>query len=133
MNEIQKRFLLFLIGCIGTRASLVYISKNYSKNNKVKNLLLIFSLLVSTGFLVIYFKGLRKTGTETFGANIWWNQLRPLHAFLYLLFAISLYKEYEFAWIFLLLDVIIGLLAFTLYHYSECNFSKLLIKNSENI
>ena len=28
MNTIQKRFLLFLVGCIGTRLLLVYIAKN---------------------------------------------------------------------------------------------------------
>ncbi len=28
MEAIQKRFLLFLIGCIGTRSLFVYIAKN---------------------------------------------------------------------------------------------------------
>ncbi len=28
MNTIQKRFLLFLIGCIGTRSLFVYLAKN---------------------------------------------------------------------------------------------------------
>ena len=133
MNNIQKRFLLFLIGCIGARSSLVYVAKNYSTQKQIKNLLLIFSLLVSIGFLVIYFTGIRQTGAETLGDKIWWNQLRPVHALLYLSFAVSLYKDYKFAWVFLLVDVILGLSAFSFHHYSEGNFSKLFIKNSANV
>ena len=29
----------------------------------------------------------RKTGKEVFGSKIWWNDLRPVHASLYILFA----------------------------------------------
>ena len=32
MNTIQKRFLLFLIGCIGARSLFVIIAKNISLN-----------------------------------------------------------------------------------------------------
>jgi hypothetical protein len=32
MNNIQKRFLLFLIGCIGTRSAFVLIAKNIGVN-----------------------------------------------------------------------------------------------------
>lgn len=126
MKDIQKRFLLFLIGCIGVRLSLVYVAKNYKDQKVVKNILLIFTLLVSVGFFFIYFTGIRKKGTETFGSDIWWNNLRPLHGFLYLLFAILLYQNKSYAWIVLLADVIIGLSAFLMFHYNEGNFSQLV-------
>ena len=32
MNDIQKRFLLFIFGCIGTRLALVYVAKTFNKN-----------------------------------------------------------------------------------------------------
>ena len=32
MDTIQKRFLLFLIGCMGSRLLLVYIAKNININ-----------------------------------------------------------------------------------------------------
>ncbi len=126
MKDIQKRFLLFLIGCIGVRLSLVYVAKNYKDQKVVKNILLIFTLLVSLGFFFIYFTGIRKKGTETFGSDIWWNNLRPLHGFLYLLFAILLYQNKSYAWMVLLADVIIGLSAFLMFHYNEGNFSQLV-------
>lgn len=126
MKDIQKRFLLFLIGCIGVRLSLVYVAKNYKDQKVVKNILLIFTLLVSVGFFFIYFTGIRKKGTETFGSDIWWNNLRPLHGFLYLLFAILLYQNKSYAWMVLLADVIIGLSAFLMFHYNEGNFSQLV-------
>ena len=126
MNDIQKRFLLFLIGCIGVRLSLVYVAKNYKDQKVVKNILLIFTLLVSVGFFFIYFTGIRKKGTETFGNDIWWNNLRPLHGFLYLLFAILLYQNSSYAWMVLLADVLIGLSAFLMFHYNEGNFSQLV-------
>jgi hypothetical protein len=126
MNDIQKRFLLFLIGCIGVRLSLVYVAKNYKDQKVVKNILLIFTILVSLGFFFIYFTGIRKKGTETFGSDIWWNNLRPLHGFLYLLFAILLYQNKSYAWMVLLADVLIGLSAFLMFHYNAGNFSQLV-------
>jgi len=125
MNDIQKRFLLFLFGCIGARLLLVHVAKTYKEQN-IKNILLIFTLLVSAGFFFIYFTGIRKKGTETFGSDIWWNNLRPLHGFLYLLFAILLYKNKPYAWMILLADVVIGLSAFLMFHYNEGNFSQLV-------
>jgi len=103
--------------------SLVYLAKNYKDQKVVNNILLIFTLL---GFFFIYFTGIRKTGTETFGNKIWWNSLRPLHGFLYLLFAILFYQNKPYAWMVLLADVVIGLSAFLIFHYNAGNFSQLL-------
>jgi len=126
MNNIQKRFLLFLIGCIGLRSYLVYIATRYSDNAKIQNILTIITLLISIGFFTIYFTGIRKVGQETLGSEIWWNELRPVHGMLYLLFAVFSYQQKSFAWLFLLLDVIIGLLSFLIFHYNEGNFEKLI-------
>lgn len=129
MNNIQKRFLLFLFGCIGLRLLLVYIAKNYDQfANKqlIKQLLLIFTVTVSIGFFTIFFTGMRKTGQETFGDKIWWNKLRPLHGFLYLLFAILFFQNKSYAWMILLIDVLIGLVSFLIFHYYSGSFNKLL-------
>jgi hypothetical protein len=122
MNDIQKRFLLFLFGCILVRSLLVYISKEYTQ---FLPLLGYGALLISIGFFTIFFTGSRKTGRETFGAKIWWNNLRPVHGLLYLLFAVFAIQRKSYAWIFLLIDVIIGLSSFLVFHYREGNFSKL--------
>ena len=109
-----KRLLLFLIGCIGLRTALVFIAKYGDKN--MVFLLACVALMISLGFFTIYFTGMRKTGPETFGDKIWWNDLRPLHGFLYLLFALFAFQQKSYAWVVLALDVIIGLTAFIVFH-----------------
>ena len=114
MNNLHKRFLLFLFGCITLRCFLVFLAKGASKN-----LLLAMgtiALLPAIGFFYLFFSGKRKVGSETFGAKIWWNNLRPIHGILYFLFAIYAIRGDKRAWIFLLIDVIIGLSSFLVFH-----------------
>ena len=123
MNTTQKRFLLFLIGCIGTRTLLVYLAKNVDKTNlKYMGYL---SLLPAIGFFYLFFTGSRKTGAEVFGDKIWWTNLRPVHGLLYLLFSYNAINGNQHAWIYLLVDVIIGLISFLTFHYYNNDFTKL--------
>ena len=84
MNHLQQRFLLFLVGCIGIRSLFVIIAKYI--NTKYLKYLGYLALLPAIGFIYIYLTGSRKTGAEVFGEKIWWNDLRPVHGLLYLLF-----------------------------------------------
>ena len=124
MNNIQKRFLLFLFGCIGTRTLLVYIAKTTNKT------LLMFlgylALLPAIGFFYLFFSGTRKTGAEVFGDKIWWNNLRPIHGLLYTLFAYNAITGNQNAWLYLLVDVVFGLISFLTFHYYNGDFTKLL-------
>ena len=124
MNDIQKRFLLFLIGCIGIRTLFVIIAKNVSIN--YLPILGYLALLPAIGFIYIFVTGSRKTGAEVFGEKIWWNNLRPLHAVLYGLFACNAIIGNKNAWMYLLIDVTFGLVSFLSFHYSNGDFSKLL-------
>jgi hypothetical protein len=124
MNELQKRFALFLIGCIGTRSLFAYIAKTV--NVDYLPYLGALALLPSLGFIIIYLFKLRETGAEVFGNKIWWNDLRPVHALLYGLFAYHAINRNENAWIYLLIDVIIGLVSFLSHHYFEGSFTKLM-------
>jgi hypothetical protein len=83
------------------------------------------ALIPTIGFTYIYITGLRKTGGEVFGDKIWWNDLRPIHALLYGLFAYYAINKNTNSWQFLLADVIIGLISFLSYHYTIGNFHKL--------
>jgi hypothetical protein len=65
MNTIQKRFLLFLIGCIGTRSLFVVLAKR--ANTEYLKYMGYLSLLPAIGFIYIFLTGSRKTGGETFG------------------------------------------------------------------
>ena len=114
MNTIQKRFALFLIGCIGTRLLLVYIAKNI--NIKILKYMGFLLLIPAIGFIYIYLTGARKTGPEVFGDKIWWNNLRPVHGLLYLLFSYNAIKGNKNAWIYLFIDVLLGLTSFLNHH-----------------
>ena len=121
MNTIQKRFVLFLVGCIGVRLFLVYIAKTISL--KYLPYMGYIALLPAIGFMTIYLTKMRKTGSEVFGGKIWWNDLRPVHSLLYGLFAISAISQSELSWIYLLVDVTIGLLSFIIHHYNSNSIS----------
>ena len=124
MNDIQKRFLLFLIGCIGIRSLFVIIAKNVSIN--YLPILGYLALLPAIGFVYIFVTGSRKTGAEVFGEKIWWNNLRPLHAVLYSLFAYNAIIRNSNAWMYLLIDITLGLVSLLSFHYSNGDFSKLI-------
>ena len=123
MNDLQKRFLMFLIGCIGVRSLFVIIAK-YVNTQYLKYMGYI-ALLPAIGFIYIYLTGSRKTGPETFGEKIWWNNLRPIHSILYFLFAYNAINGNKQAWIYLLVDVLFGLISFLLHHYVNGDFFKL--------
>lgn len=124
MNNIQKRFLLFLFGCIPTRLFITYLAKHFSGN--ALKILGYVAFIIAFSFLYLFFTGKRKTGMETFGDKIWWNNLRPIHAAFYLLFAYGAVRGLRSAWKYLLYDVIFGLLAFLAFHLYNDDFKKLL-------
>jgi len=119
-THMKQRMLLFLIGCIGVRFLFVIIAK-YININYLKYLGYL-ALLPAIGFMYIYLTGSRKTGLETFGNKIWWNNLRPIHAFLYCLFAYNAIIGNKQSWIYLLADVLLGLISFLIYHYFNGDF-----------
>lgn len=124
MNNIQKRFILFLFGCIGTRLLFVFIAKNVSLN--ILPYLGYLALIPVLGWLYIIFTNSRETGLEVFGEKIWWKSIRPIHVILYSVFAYLAINKNKNAWIALLADVTFGLSAFLFHHYSSGNFHKLI-------
>lgn len=131
LTAIQKRFAMFLGGCIPVRLLAAWLAYYLARNNLIGLCWLAgLAVLPVIGWLVILVFGLRKTGGETQGSPIWWNFMRPIHMLLYATFiglVFSNNDEYQRkAWIVLLLDVVIGLIAFLWHHYSQGNFKKLL-------
>ena len=124
MNNLQKRFLLFLFGCIGIRSLLVYIAKNVS--TQLLMYMGYLALIPAIGFIYLFFSGSRQTGAEVFGEKIWWNNLRPLHGALYFLFAYNAIIGNKNAWVYLLIDVVIGLFSFLIFHFYNGDFKKVL-------
>lgn len=113
MSTLQTRNLLFLLGCIPFRLSMVYLAyhSGHSKSPVVPLPYLGYlALLPAIGFTLIYAFGWRKQGPETFGQPIWWNALRPIHGLLYFLFAYQAAIQHDpGAWRWLLVDVAAGL------------------------
>lgn len=107
---LGKRIFLFLVGCIGTRTALAYVAYKLAYT-KWLPIMGYFALIPAIGFLIIWTFGLRKSGPETFGKAIWWDDLRPVHGLMYLLFFVLSISSQPIAWIVLAVDVFIGLSA----------------------
>ena len=117
-NILLKRVLFFLFGCMSVRLGLVYLAKTLPK--KYLQYMGYIALLPAFGFAYIYVTGSRRTGAEVFGDTIWWNNLRPVHSLLYFMFAYLSINASNKSYIPLLIDVVIGLVAFILHHlYSK--------------
>ena len=123
LNSIQRRFLAFIFGCVGVRLLLVYFVARIERERLP--ILGYPALLVAFGFLFIFATGSRKTGVEVQGGRIWWNKLRPIHAFFYLWFARLAFKKNKNSYVPLLLDVAFGLTSFLSYHLTVGSFRKL--------
>ena len=107
--------MFFFIICIIVRLILVYAAKYIDKS--LLQIVGYITLIPSIGFIYLYLFNKRKTGLEVGGRSIWWNKLRPIHGVLYLLFSIYAIKKENFAWIPLLVDVILGILFYIIKYY----------------
>lgn len=124
MNNIQKRFLLFIFGCIAIRLYLTYLAKNASSENL--QLFGYLALIPVFGWFYIIFIGERNTGGEVFGEQIWWKDLRFVHMMLWSCFSYMAINKDKESWKLLFGDTMLGLLAFLSYHYCEGNFRMLI-------
>ena len=125
MNSVQKRFTMFLFGCVFFRLGLAYSVK--TMNIETLPQLSIIGLILCLNWFRIYFMHPRNTGPEVFGGEIWWDHLRPVHAIMHGLFGVMAYKKSKYAYIPLVIDVGIGLGSFLNYHYQEGNFGKVCL------
>lgn len=112
-----KRFLVFILGCIGSRLSLSMIAK-YIMIDYLP-LLAIFTIPISISFMYLYIFGndVVDKQLEWLGdKKIWWNQLRPVHSILFMIFSILAINKSSYSWLILLLDTIIGLISWLIHH-----------------
>jgi len=112
-----KRIIVFIFGCILTRLIITYIAKITNKENL--KLMGYLALPFGLSFIYLYFIGNKRADSqlEWLGdKKIWWNKLRIIHGFNYLLFANYAIKQKDFAWQILFADTIIGLTAWLIHH-----------------
>ena len=113
MSYSISRAFIFLFGCIGMRLAIVYAAKNASL--RFLTFMAIPAIAIAIGFSTIFLFGWRQNGPEVLGENIWWNSLRPIHAFFWFAFAAAAILKFKHAWILLLIDTIIGITAFAVH------------------
>lgn len=123
VSPIQKRFLLFLLLCIPARLVITAVAK-YMPLKYLPILGAIF-IIIGVAFLYLNLFNKRLTGLETGGDVIWWNDLRPVHGFLAILFGILAISKVRDAWIVLLIDTIFGFVSFITFHSINKNITKL--------
>lgn len=107
--------MLFLFGCVGFRLCLVCLA--YRLEGRSMKIAGALALLPVLGWAFIMLVKRRDTGPEVFGGKIWWQSLRIYHALLWTCFAFMAFKGDPSAYIPLLLDTSLGLLAFTYRRY----------------
>ncbi len=123
VSPIQRRFLLFLLLCIPARFALTFLAKYIPL--KFLPLMGVVFIVIGLGFLYLNLFNKRLTGVETGGDVIWWNDIRPVHGFLALIFGILAISKIREAWIVLLIDTVFGLVSFLTYHTLNKNIFKL--------
>jgi xanthine/uracil permease len=113
MNSI----LAFLLLCIPARIFLAYLSQIVpDKYLKLYGTLL---LVIGLSFLYLYFNNLRLYSPEA-GGKTWWAQFRLIIGSLYIIAAIySFQGERSLIWIPLAMDIIFGLIIFSLRRFSK--------------
>ena len=104
--------LLFIVGCLGIRLLYALSAKLIIETKDRSNLRFfqISSVVIGVSMLYLYITNSRMNAPESSSGKTWWNSYRPLHAMMHLLFVmLSLFdKTLKYAFIPLLLDVIIG-------------------------
>jgi hypothetical protein len=116
MDIKTKRFLLFLIGCIGSRSALAFIAKNYLDYLPYLGYI---CLAIGLGFVYIFIYGSETADKQlewTGDKKIWWNDLRIVHGLNYILFGLLAINKKDYAWMIIALDTLIGLISWLKHH-----------------
>ena len=99
--------------CIFLRFLLTYLVF-VTYNNNYRYILITFYLLAALGLLYHYLNKKRKFGA--FNNIVWWDDLRPLHALLFISTSILLYIKNPYSYIIPFIDTIIGLIMYLSNH-----------------
>ena len=119
-----KRIIVFLFGCILARTILVLMAKNLNKEYlKIMGYL---ALPIGLSFIYLYFFGNQRADSqlEWLGdKKIWWNQMRLVHGLIWLLFAVLAFTKFNYSWIILAIDTLIGLSVWILHTFYDFDFN----------
>ena len=108
---------LVLFGCIPFRIFLAYISTKIPEDKLP--LFAIPLLLVSLGFLTLYFTKNRMNPQESGTGIAWWSNLRLVHGLFYLMAAVYAFQKKDIVWIPLTMDITFGIIVFIVHYFFQ--------------
>jgi hypothetical protein len=112
-----RRIVVFLLGCILSRTLLTVLAMKIDPVYLPYMGYIAFAVAVSFFYLYIFGNARADGQLEWLGdAKIWWNDLRPVHGGLFMLFAALAVKQSPNAWMVLALDTLVGLTAWLFHH-----------------
>lgn len=124
MNTFQELTLKYIVGCVGSR--ILFSCLLQYAPEMILPALYFLCAAISLGFGGLWLFGLR-TEKGAFNNRIWWNSLRVVHAFFFILSSWFLYKKKQYlAATVILLDTSFGIGAYFIHHYNEGNLNKLI-------
>ena len=116
MLSITQKSLIFLTICLPIRLQFMKQALQYPYS-QLTIYLSYFYLLAGVGILYLYIFNKRLKSYES-GGNTWWHQIRPIFSVLWLGFFLTIFFGFnKYAYLFLLIEVIFGLISFLVNLY----------------
>jgi hypothetical protein len=103
LTSPQIKFILF---CVPVRLLLALLA--YRAPTQYLPMLGVPLLIMSMGFLILFFGNLRQKATEADGVT-WWANQRLLHGGLYLIASIYAFRKSRDVWMPLIMDALLGI------------------------
>ena len=109
ISNMNKTLLAFFFFCLPARSLLAWYA--YSIREKEEKITLaLITFVIAISWLFMFNLNFREA---------WWNGYRSVHALNYLAYAILTYMNYPFAYLFLVIDVLLGALVVFLQYNKE--------------
>tara|TARA_B100000795_G_scaffold267547_1_gene252591 strand:+ start:52 stop:390 length:339 start_codon:yes stop_codon:yes gene_type:complete len=105
--EEKYRKLLFIFGCLPIRILYIHFAKNANLNQLFY--LGIIAIIIGLSF---FYQSKFGGKNSPFGGSVWWHPVRNIHGILWVLFGILAIMKKSKAYMVLIIDVIIGIIAF---------------------
>ena len=107
---MSRNFLLFLLACLPARLGAAYVAYRFPAWLPWMGLL---AAIVACNWLFGSF-----SHTGFFGGKVWWASMRPVHAYIYLVFAAMAFAKVPQAYMVLVADALVGLVAGVVHYQS---------------
>ena len=125
IDHFRGVLLRFALLCVPFRLLIVYFDIKFqeTKFKALKITMGVLGLIVGIGFMYLHFSGTRPYSVA--GDKAWWN--RMVHSLFYLTFGMWVLMGRSNAYLFLLGDVVYGVVSFVVHHILNGDFQKLLM------